>query len=217
MCQSQKNNFKYRLYGRSKGRKKNSLNKNNYFKIKEKLNPLEYNIIDIGPGYGESTIKIAKENKNKIVVACEKYIDGINKISEEVKKNSLKNVFIFEGNVLQFFDEYCLENSISELWILFPDPWPKKRHFKRRLVDDCFFKNIKRLLKKEAIIHIVTDSKLYLSNILLDVHNVKNDFYWENQERYQWQYSNLSLPKTKYFKKAIKSGLNPFYIKMVKL
>ena len=218
MKQSKKIIFKYRLYGRSRGRNKNNIEKSDVSNIKiNKIDSSKYNVVDIGPGYGESTIEIAKTNNRKIVIACEKYIDGINNLIKEIGRNSLKNVFIFDGNANQFLDEYCTTQSISELWILFPDPWPKKRHFKRRLINDSFFNKIKKLLKKDGSIHIATDSKNYLSQILMNIYNVKNDFLWANQERNQWYYSNLSLPKTKYFKKAMKSGLNPFYIKMIKL
>ena len=108
-------------------------------------------------------------------------------------------------------------NSISELWVLFPDPWPKKRHNKRRLINESFFKKIKEFLKDDAIIHIVSDSKLYISEILNCAYQVKNDFKWINQNKEAWDYANLPLPKTKYFKKAVEKGLNPFYLKLIKL
>ena len=213
-----KNLFKYRLFGRSKGRNKNSVinYETNEIKIK-KIDPLKYNILDIGSGYGESTIEIAKNNSEKIVIACEKYIDGINKIAINAKLNSLKNIYIFHGNVHELLDEYCANKSVSEIWILFPDPWPKKKHHKRRLINFSFFNKIKEYLKVGATIHICSDSKSYISQILITVYDVKKDFKWINQSKEEWDYSNLSLPKTKYFKKALESGYNSFYIKLMKL
>ena len=120
-------NYTYRLYGRSKGRGKNNSITNDAISIKvKKIDPLKFNIIDIGAGYGESTLAISKTNISKQVIACEKFIDGINKIAEKSFSQSLNNISIFHGNVHQLLDEYCPNNSISELWILFPDPWPKK-------------------------------------------------------------------------------------------
>ena len=133
-------NYTYRLYGRSKGRGKNNAITNDAISLKvKKIDPLKYNIIDIGAGYGESTLTISKTDNNKKIIACEKFIDGINKIAEKKFLHSLNNIFIFHGNFHQLLDEYCPHNSISEIWILFPDPWPKKRHFKRRLIDRLFF------------------------------------------------------------------------------
>jgi len=213
-----KNKFRYRLFGRSKGRGKNNKINNEAIKIKlNKIDPFKYNIIDIGSGYGESTFEIAKNDSKKFVIACEKYIDGINKIAKNVLNSSLSNIFIFHGNVHQLLDEYCPNKSISEIWILFPDPWPKKRHFKRRLINVIFFEKIKQYLKDDAIIHISSDSKSYISEILISIYKVKKDFKWINQNKDRWNYANLSMPKTKYFKKALEKGLNPFYLKLMKL
>ena len=213
-----KNNFKYRLFGRTKSRKKNNSIDKKAIKLQiKKIKASKYNIIDIGSGYGESTIEFAKNYKDKNVIACEKYIDGINNIAHRSKIESLANVYIFHGNVHQFLDECCVQKSISEIWILFPDPWPKKRHFKRRLINEDFFNKIKKFLKKDATINIASDSKSYISEILCNIYKIKNDFLWISQSKYEWDYSNLSLPKTKYYKKALKNGRNPMYVKLSKL
>jgi tRNA (guanine-N7-)-methyltransferase len=190
------------MYGRSKGRGKNNAITNDAISIKvKKIDPLKYNIIDIGAGYGESTLAISKTDSGKQIIACEKFIDGINKIAEKSFLHSLNNISIFHGNVHQLLDEYCPHNSISEIWILFPDPWPKKRHFKRRLINVNFFKKIKIFLKKDAIIHIASDSKSYISDILLSIHQVKKEFKWVNQNKNEWDYLNMTLPKQNIFKK----------------
>ena len=97
-----KNNFKYRLYGRSKGRNKN--NKINEINSKKKINLInksKYNIIDIGSGYGESSIELAKLDKQNVVIACEKFIDGINNTLNKIQTDSIENLFIFHGNANQ--------------------------------------------------------------------------------------------------------------------
>lgn len=213
-----KNNFNYRLYGRSKGRKKN--NKINDIVIKykiKKIDPLKNNIIDIGAGYGESSLELAKHNIDKNIIVCEKYIDGINNIGKNIQSKSLNNISIFHGNANQLLDEYCASRSISAIWILFPDPWPKKKHFKRRLINTDFLYKIKNILKVGGHIHIASDSKSYISAILQNVYEVRNDFLWINQLKDEWDYNNLTLPKTKYYKKALENGLNPFYLKLIKL
>ena len=205
------------MYGRSKGRGKNNEITSDAISIKiKKIDPLKYNIIDIGAGYGESTLAISKNYSSKQVIACEKFIDGINKIAEKSFLHSLSNISIFHGNVHQLLDEYCPHNSISEIWILFPDPWPKKRHFKRRLINVNFFNKIRVFLKKNATIHIASDSKIYISDILLSIYLVKKEFKWMNQNKNEWDYSNETLPQTKYFQKALKNGLNPIYFKLRK-
>ena len=210
------NNSAYRLYGRTKGRKKK--NNNSFLKIRLKtIDKKKDYIIDIGAGFGESTIKLAKANKDKLVVCCEKYIDGLNSLSNKVQSESLYNILIYQGNVHQLLDEHCEDGSISEVWILFPDPWPKKRHFKRRLIDKLFFVKIQKYLKKGSTINIASDSKSYISQILETIHYVKNDFAWLNQSKSEWDYDPKILPETKYFKKALKNGHNPFFVKLEKL
>ena len=207
----------YRLYGRTKGRKNKKIN-DKLLQIKlENIDNKKYNILDIGSGFGESTIKLAKQDKNKIVICCDKYIDGLNNIFKKSQIESLENIYIFQGNVHQMLDECCKENSISEVWILFPDPWPKKRHFKRRLIDQNFFNKIKKYLKYGATINIASDSKSYIFQILLTIYYLKKDFKWLNQSKSEWDYDSEILPETKYYKKALENGLKPFYIKLKKL
>ena len=67
------------------------------------------------------------------------------------------------------------------------------------------------------MVHIATDSKSYISEILDCIYKVKNDFLWINQSKEDWDYSNLPLPKTKYYKKALENGLKPLYVKLKKL
>ena len=211
------NNSTYRLYGRTKGRKNKNVNEK-FLQIKlTKIDNKKYNILDVGSGFGESTIKLAKQDKNKIVICCDKYIDGLNNVFKKSQIDSLENIYIFQGNVHKMLDECCKENSISEVWILFPDPWPKKRHYKRRLIDQNFFTKIKKYLKYGATINLATDSKSYIFQILRTIYNVKKDFAWLNQSKSEWDYESEILPETKYYKKALKNGLNPFYIKLKKL
>ena len=158
-------NSSYRLYGRTKGRKNKNNNSFSKIRLKE-IDKTKYNIIDIGAGFGESTIKLARENKSKIVVCCEKYIDGLNSLFNKAQIEFLNNIYIYQGNVHQMLDEYCKEESISEIWILFPDPWPKKRHFKRRLINKFFFDKINKYLKTGGKINLASDSKSYISQIL---------------------------------------------------
>ena len=92
-------NYTYRMYGRSKGRgKKKEITNDAISILVNKIDSLKYNIIDIGAGYGESTLAISKSDSGKTVIACEKFIDGINKIADKSFMHSLSNIKIFHGN-----------------------------------------------------------------------------------------------------------------------
>ena len=214
-------NQKYKIFGRTRGRSKKFNNSENYLELFKKykidnLTTSKTYLLDIGTGYGETTIYLAQKNKNKKIIACEKYIDGNLNLIKNIKKNKINNIYLHTGNVYEILDQLKKKITFESIWIFFPDPWPKKRHFKRRLINVNFFHKIKDFLKKNATIHIASDSKSYISTILMTMHNVKNEFKWMNQNKNEWDYSNMALPQTKYFQKALKKGLNPMYLKLVK-
>ena len=78
-------------------------------------------------------------------------------------------------------------------------------------------KNASNFLKDNGSLNIATDSQPYLLNILYLITHLKKQYIWENQRKLDWDYQNISLVQTKYYKKAIKNGSNPFFIKLRKL
>ena len=213
---------KYKIYGRKKGRKKKNQNLHQTFiksiitkdiNIKKKDN----NILDIGSGSGENSIyQSIKFSKSKII-ACETYLNGNINLCHEIFKKKIYNILIYNGNVLELLDTIRKKNVFDTIWILFPDPWPKKRHFKRRLINNDFMKRLISMIKKDGNIHIVTDSQSYLRQILSSIYKFRNYFSWENQIIDSWGFDLYKFPQTKFYKKAIKSNRKPFYIKLKKI
>tara|TARA_Y100001970_G_scaffold261989_1_gene345657 strand:+ start:11417 stop:12070 length:654 start_codon:yes stop_codon:yes gene_type:complete len=212
---------KYRLYGRLRGRRSKNITNDQYHNLLQpfknnNLNIDEKNILDIGSGVGENVFFLSKK-KERNIFSCDKYIDGNIKIINNIKKNKLKNIFVYHANVHELLDQIFKKNFFTEIWILFPDPWPKKKHHKRRLLNISFLKKIHNYMKTGGNLYIATDSNSYLVSILLDIYTIKNFFIWENQTVEGWEYINNNLPKTKFYKKAVKSGRSPFFIKLKKL
>jgi len=212
----------YRIFGRRKGRKKlldifdqcviNSMAKNSV-----KLYSNDHNILDIGSGNGENAIFLSKMFPKSRIVACDIFSDGNVNLYKSILSNHIKNITLYEGNVMQFIDTLDKKKVFNTIWILFPDPWPKKRHNKRRLIDSVFMDKIKNILKKNGGIHIVTDSKSYLRQILSIVYEFRNIFAWENQKKSEWEFDSTKIVETKYYRKAIKSNRKSIYIKLNKL
>ncbi len=125
-------NFKYKLFGRSKGRKRNknlsinNLNRFN-FNIKKDLDNQSFNILDIGSGNGENATYLSKLYPNSKIITCEIFEDGNINLINEINKLGINNIRLFKGNVLQLLDELEKGIKFNQIWILFPDPWPKKR------------------------------------------------------------------------------------------
>ena len=214
--------FKYKLFGRFRGRKKyqtlnNDLINKYEINIKKDIKKLDFNILDIGSGSGENAMHLSNMHPQSNIVTCELFEDGNINLTNQIIKNNKKNIKLFKGNVLEFFDKINVENCFDEIWILFPDPWPKLRHHKRRLVNEVFLKIIYQFLKNNGKIFIATDSSSYINSILKVIYDLKNMFLWENQKFDLWNYANLNLPETKFFKKAKKSGRNSIIFELKKI
>ena len=213
------------MYGRRQARKKNNFNTNNKEKnVIEDINSKKikflkknYNILDIGSGSGESTLYLNDRYPDSQIIACDNFKDGNINLSNKILSKKLNNIIIFNGNVLELIDKKIKEDTLDSVWILFPDPWPKKRHSKRRLISSFFIKKLSNLIKKNGHIHIAIDTDFYLRQILIIIHKYRKIFLWENQGFESWKYDDSTLPKTKYYKKAMKFDRIPFYINLKKL
>ena len=216
------NKFKYKLFGRLKGRKKinYSFKKNlekNKINITKHINKNQYNILDIGSGSGENALHLSSIYPQSNIITCELFEDGnINLIKEIIKKN-IENIKLFQGNVLEFLDCIKKLKIFNEIWILYPDPWPKARHHKRRLININFLELMYSYLKDEGRIFIATDSQTYIQLILSIIHKVRDFFIWENQLLEEWDYENLDLPETRFFKKAMKSNRKSMFFQLKKI
>ena len=217
-----KERFKYKLYERFRGRKKNeeiNLNLINLHKIytNTHLDPNCYNILDIGSGSGENAIHLSNKYPGSQIITCELFADGNLNLVNQIVENKIKNINLFHGNVLEFLDNINYSKIFDEIWILFPDPWPKARHHKRRLINVSFLKNISYFIKKSGNLMIATDSKTYTYSILKSIHEMQDYFLWQNQKINLWDYQYLNLPKTKFYKKACKSNRNSMFFRLSKI
>ena len=220
-----KDKYQYRIYGRNKGRKK--INKNiianeNFYKkfsfdLKRDIIKNKNIILDIGSGNGENAILLAKKNLKNLIVACDVFLDGNLNLCNFLYDNKIDNVKIYSKNVIELFDSLQDINLFSEVWILFPDPWPKKRHQKRRLIDKKFFNKVYPFLVNKSKIFIATDSTSYLQSIMQTIFCIKSFFRWINYKPDQWIYRYKSLPETKFYKKAEKSSRNSFLLELEKI
>ena len=202
-----------RLFGRTRGRSKKIINLKNYhdtvdkYKFKNFNEKSEY-ILDIGTGYGETSIFLAKQFPDNIIIACEKYIDGNITLLKNIEKNNINNILLHNGNVNNVL-EIANKKHFNLVWIFFPDPWPKNRHAKRRLISCDFLIKLHSILKENSEIHIATDSTIYLRFILNSIFNCKEYFLWLNQSEMHLRIKDYFDIETKYYKKAINFQRKP--------
>jgi len=114
-------------------------------------------VMDIGYGMGEATWQIAKANPSTNYLGVEVHMPGVGKLMARLDEYELTNVRLIERDVFEVFYYMVKDSSLDGVHLFFPDPWPKKRHFKRRIVNERFLGDVAAKLKPGGYLHIATD------------------------------------------------------------
>ena len=122
-------------------------------------------IMEIGFGMGEATAIIAKNHPNNAYIAVDVHPPGIGKLLGRIVENGLTNLRVIEDDVHIVLPHMFEDESLDAIHLYFPDPWPKKKHNKRRIVNAGFLALIHPKLKKGGYIHIATDWVPYAVSI----------------------------------------------------
>ena len=129
------------------------------FPVSEKV------ILEIGFGMGEATAIIAKNHPNNGYIAVDVHPPGIGKLLARIVENDLTNLKVIEEDVHVVLQHMIANESLDGIHLFFPDPWPKKKHNKRRIVNEGFLSLIHPKIKKGGFIHIATDWVPYAISI----------------------------------------------------
>ena len=114
-------------------------------------------VMEIGYGMGEATWQIAKANSSTNYLGVEVHMPGVGKLMARLDEYELTNVRLIERDVFEVFYYMVKDSSLDGVHLFFPDPWPKKRHFKRRIVNERFLNDVHAKLKPGGYLHIATD------------------------------------------------------------
>tara|TARA_B110001452_G_scaffold67399_1_gene54227 strand:+ start:1946 stop:2641 length:696 start_codon:yes stop_codon:yes gene_type:complete len=129
--------------------------------------------LEVGFGNGDSLLEMAIDQPNQNFLGIEVYEAGVGRLINEANKNKLSNLKIIKDDAVEVLTNNILDNSISHFQLFFPDPWHKKKHHKRRIVQISFLDLLSKKLKKDGIVHIATDWENYAEHImeLLESHS----------------------------------------------
>ena len=122
-------------------------------------------IMEIGFGMGEATAIIAKNHPNNGYIAVDVHPPGIGKLLARIVENDLTNLKVIEEDVHVVLQHMIPNESLDGIHLFFPDPWPKKKHNKRRIVNEAFLALIHPKIKKGGYIHVATDWVPYAESI----------------------------------------------------
>ena len=114
-------------------------------------------VMEIGYGMGEATWQIAKANPDINYLGVEVHMPGAGKLMAKLAENEVTNVRLIERDVFEVFHYIVKDASLDGVHLFFPDPWPKKRHFKRRIIQERFLSEVAAKLKPGGYLHIATD------------------------------------------------------------
>lgn len=123
-------------------------------------------ILEIGFGMGETTEKIALARPNDLFLGVEVFNAGVGSLLNRIEQSGLNNVRIIQHDAVEVLRDMIAPASLSGVHIYFPDPWPKKRHHKRRLIQPAFVALLASRLAPGAYVHLATDWEHYAMQML---------------------------------------------------
>ena len=164
--------------------------------------------LEIGFGGGEHLAALAATMPDCDFIGAEPFVNGVASLLRHIDEQQLDNIRIWPDDVRLILPTIDAA-SLAGAFIMFPDPWPKNRHAKRRLITRDFLIKLHKALKENSEIHIATDSTIYVRFILNSIYNCKDYFVWMNQSEMNLHIKDYFDIETKYYKKAINSQRKP--------
>jgi tRNA (guanine-N7-)-methyltransferase len=167
--------------------------------------------LEIGFGGGEHLVWQAKRHPDIGFVGCEPFEDGVVKLLSAIELEGLANIRICAGDARPLL-RLLPAASIGRAFILFPDPWPKKRHHKRRLISAATLGELARIMRAGAELRIATDVGPYASAIL-SAALASGTFRWTARSADDWRSRTPDWPQTRYEQKAAGAGRRCYYFR----
>jgi tRNA (guanine-N7-)-methyltransferase len=168
--------------------------------------------LEIGFGGGEHLLWQATRNPGVGFIGCEPFQDGITKVLNGIEQDKLANIRVHPDDARSVL-RWLPEASLARAFILFPDPWPKKRHQKRRLVSASLLCELARVMAAGAELRIGTDIGDYARWILQAV-LAEGSFAWEPTGPGDWRQRPADWPATRYEQKAVNEGRRCTYLSL---
>ena len=165
--------------------------------------------LEIGFGAGEHLAWQAREHPKTGFIGCEPFINGIARLLTDIDRAELGNIRLFRDDARLLLAALPAA-SIARAFVLFPDPWPKTRHHKRRIIAPTTLPSLARVLADGAELRVATDDPGYKSWILRHV-RASGDFDWMARTPSDWRSRPADWPPTRYEAKAGDAGRTPAF------
>ncbi len=153
-------------------------------------------ILEIGFGMGDALFTQAKQHPEQDFVGIEVYKPGIGSLFNQISREKISNIRVFHGDVTEFLNLTMSANSFDAIYIIHPDPWHKKRHHKRRLIQTTFIENLLSILKPLGYLVIKIDNDHYAEHAQITCDGI------EQLKCLPTIPEHLRYPETKYGERA---------------
>ena len=170
--------------------------------------------LEIGFGGGEHLIWQATQNPGATLVGCEPFEEGVVKVLSAIDRDGLSNIRILPDDVRPLL-RTLPEASIARAFVLFPDPWPKRKHAKRRLVATPLLDLLARVLRPGAELRLATDIGDYARTMLIAL-MAHPAFRWTAERPADWRVRPADWPETRYEQKAVREGRRGYFLRFVR-
>jgi tRNA (guanine-N7-)-methyltransferase len=177
--------------------------------------PLDDVRLEIGFGGGEHLIAEARAFPNLGFIGCEPYVNGMAKILTQIEAHNIGNIRLFAGDAAELL-AWAPPRSMARIDLIHPDPWPKRRHWKRRFVQDTTIAAMARILKTNAEFRFVCDIDDYVAWTLAHLMR-STDFLWSAERAVDWQQPWDGYTMTRYGRKAEREGRKAAYLRFRRL
>lgn len=171
--------------------------------------------LEIGFGGGEHLLWQAAHNPGATLIGCEPFEDGVVKVLAAIDEEMRENIRLHMGDARDVL-RWLPDAAIDRAFILFPDPWPKKKHRKRRLVNAATLALLARVMKPGAELRIATDIGDY-ARTMLEAFRAVPQFQWLAESPADWRVRPSDWPETRYEQKAAREGRQRYYFRWVRV
>ncbi len=170
--------------------------------------------MEIGFGGGEHLLWQAENNPDVGFIGCEPFEDGVVKVLRGIEQNTLSNIRVHVDDARDVL-RWLPDASLTRVFVLFPDPWPKARHRKRRLVNELLLREIARVLVTDGELRLATDISDYARTMFMALQNV-GLFDWTARRPADWRERPNDWPGTRYEQKAEREGRKSIFLSLRK-
>jgi tRNA (guanine-N7-)-methyltransferase len=172
--------------------------------------PVDHVRLEIGFGGGEHLIAEARAFPNTGFIGCEPYVNGMAKILALIEAGDIGNIRLFAGDASELL-AWVPTKSLARIDLIHPDPWPKRRHWKRRFVQDTTIAAMARALAQGGEFRFVSDISDYGAWTLAHFMHT-SDFVWTAERATDWREPWPAYTMTRYGRKAEREGRNATYL-----